>query len=105
GLLWRLLDQLEVILKLRLELALQKPAPTADLTRIVPADFLLHTPHAQLKHLPRYLKAVQVRARRARENPVRDTERAGMIARLEARVAGAAKAGKLSATARDELRW
>jgi ATP-dependent helicase HrpA len=104
GLLWRLLNQVETILKLRLELALQKPPPP-DLGRIVPSDFLLRTPHAQLTQLPRYLRAVQVRARKARENPARDAERAGAVARMEARVAALAKANKLTETTRDELRW
>jgi ATP-dependent helicase HrpA len=104
GLLWRLLDQLEPILKLRLELALQKPPPP-DLARIVPPDFVRHTPHAQLKHLPRYLRALQVRARKSRENPARDAERAAMIARLDTRVTALAKTKKITSTMRDELRW
>ncbi len=104
GLLWRLLDQLEVILKLRLELALQQPAP-ADLVRIVPPDFLLRRQYRQLQHVPRYLRAVQVRARKQRENPGRDAERAASITRLETRVTAVVKTKGLPAPTRDELHW
>ena len=48
----------------------------ADVERLAGIDFLARTPHAQLPHLQRYLKAVQVRAERASLNPTKDAEKA-----------------------------
>ena len=112
GLLFRLVDQLEVILKLRNDLALQAGKPPyrdfpRDLARLVPPEFPRHTPHAQLKHIPRYLRAMQARARKARENPLRDAERAAAIGRLETRLAALARSPRAGATAaaRREIAW
>ncbi|WP_382325120.1 ATP-dependent RNA helicase HrpA [Hydrogenophaga sp. UC242_53] len=43
-----------------------------QLQRLVPKRFLLQTPYAQLQHLPRYLKAVQLRLDKLRADPARD---------------------------------
>ena len=51
--------------------------------RLVPANLLEHTPFAQLQHLPRYLKAVQVRAERAVLKPAKDAERAAQISQFQ----------------------
>ncbi|MGB8166816.1 MAG: ATP-dependent RNA helicase HrpA [Chthoniobacteraceae bacterium] len=51
-----------------------------DLQRIVPPDFLARTPHAQLPHLLRYLRAIQIRAERAAINPAKDAEKAKQLA-------------------------
>ena len=59
------------------------PNLEADLDRLVPADFLAHTPHAQLPHLPRYLRAMQLRAERASISPLyltKDSEKAKLLA-------------------------
>ena len=63
-------------------LALPKPYPglVQDVQRLVPLDLLSRTPHAQLQHLPRYLKAIQVRAERASLNPAKDADKAQQIA-------------------------
>ena len=37
------------------------------------------TPHAQLRHLPRYLKAILIRAERAAHNPAKDADKAVII--------------------------
>lgn len=107
GLLWRLLDQLEVILNLRNELQLHKspyPQMAGDLARLVPPDFLLHTSFPQLAHLPRYLRAMDARAKKARENPGRDQDRARMVARFERRLEELNKRST-PLPLRDELRW
>ncbi|MDP2250737.1 MAG: DUF3418 domain-containing protein, partial [Hydrogenophaga sp.] len=58
-----------------------KPAPdvatdvSQQLARLVPRKFLLQTPYAQLQHLPRYLKAVQLRLDKLRADPARDASR------------------------------
>jgi ATP-dependent helicase HrpA len=46
-----------------------------DLQRLVPPDFLAKTPHSQLQHLPRYLKAMLIRGERAHLNLAKDTEK------------------------------
>ncbi len=51
-----------------------------DLQRLLPADFLARTPHAQLPHLHRYLRAIQIRAERADVSPAKDTEKAKQLA-------------------------
>ncbi|MFM2176657.1 MAG: ATP-dependent helicase HrpA [Verrucomicrobiota bacterium] len=50
-----------------------------DLMRLLPMNVLVVTPHAQLQHLPRYLKAIYVRAERAANNPAKDLEKARLI--------------------------
>ena len=55
------------------------PGIDADLQRLLPPDVLAVTPHAQLQHLPRYLKAVLIRAERASHNPAKDADKAALI--------------------------
>jgi ATP-dependent helicase HrpA len=52
------------------------PGLEADLQRLAPEDFLAVTPPDRLAHLPRYLRALQIRAERAAVNPARDAEKA-----------------------------
>jgi ATP-dependent helicase HrpA len=62
-------------------LALPKryPGLEQDLQRLVPPDLLLRTPHEQLQHLPRYLKAIQVRNERWMNNPAKDADKQQLI--------------------------
>jgi ATP-dependent helicase HrpA len=80
---WQLGESLRQILALR-QAVLAGPRRYAtleyDVQRLVPPDFLARTPHAQLPHLPRYLRAIQVRAERASLNPAKDTEKARQLA-------------------------
>jgi ATP-dependent helicase HrpA len=55
------------------------PGMDLDAARLVPPDFLARTPHARLSHLPRYLKAVLVRAERAAIHQAKDTEKARLL--------------------------
>jgi ATP-dependent helicase HrpA len=71
----------------------------AELAGLVPAQFLVRVPFEGLPHLPRYLKALLIRAERAALNPVKDQERARLLApyvtalkQLESKPAGAAEA-------------
>ena len=63
-------------------LALPKryPGLEQDLARLIPADLLATTPHEQLQHLPRYLKAIQIRNERCLANPAKDIEKYNLIA-------------------------
>ena len=56
------------------------PGLEQDLARLIPADLLATTPHDQLQHLPRYLKAIQVRNERYLANPAKDADKAQFIA-------------------------
>jgi len=79
----RVIDLTSQILALREQLiATTKRYPTLDqdLQRLVPADFLARTPHAQLEHLPRYLRAMQIRGERAFLSPAKDAEKAKQFA-------------------------
>ena len=51
-----------------------------DLQRLVPGDFLARTPPAQLPHLHRYLRAIQLRAERAAISAAKDAEKARQLA-------------------------
>lgn len=55
------------------------PGLEADLTRLIPTDLLAKTPHEQLQHLPRFLKAMQVRNERWLNNPAKDADKAALI--------------------------
>ena len=82
GLVPPFVDLVGMILQRRQELLVFKqPYPTlrADLDRLVHKRFLETTPYDQLSHLLRYLKAMLVRAERARVNPTKDHERARQI--------------------------
>jgi ATP-dependent helicase HrpA len=59
------------------------PGMEGDLARLVPGDLLLRTPHGQLPHVLRYLKAVRIRAERAGNNPAKDADKAQLIADWE----------------------
>ncbi|MBE2287374.1 MAG: ATP-dependent RNA helicase HrpA [Prosthecobacter sp.] len=62
-------------------LALPKryPGLEQDLQRLVPPDLLLQTPHEQLQHLPRFLKAIHVRNERWMNNPAKDADKQQLI--------------------------
>ncbi|MSU25310.1 MAG: ATP-dependent RNA helicase HrpA [Opitutus sp.] len=90
GLVPRFCDQLREILTLRQALLVQPNQPAgldADLTALLPPDFLRTTPYAQLAHFPRYLKAMKFRAERWRQNPAKDAERTAQLAPYVAAVA------------------
>jgi ATP-dependent helicase HrpA len=75
------------------------PGMEQDVQRLVPGDFLARTPHAQLPHLIRYLKAVQVRGERASLQPAKDTEKARQLAPFQN------WEKKIPATAYETFRW
>jgi ATP-dependent helicase HrpA len=78
GLAFPLMDNINAILRQRHELALHKkpyPGMQKDLAVLVPKRFLDYTPWDQIPELPRYLKAMAIRAERAAVNPTKDQER------------------------------
>ncbi|MBI3884171.1 MAG: ATP-dependent RNA helicase HrpA [Opitutae bacterium] len=114
----RLLEGLKEVLTLRLALQTHRtpyPGMAEDLAALVPADFLLATPFERLKQLPRYLKAMQLRAERWPRDAAKDAARAKELAPFVAAVrkgaagtrsteGGAAPASR-SAAAAETLRW
>ena len=55
------------------------PGFDQDLARLMPANLIAVTPHEQLQHLPRYLRAMQVRAERASYAADKDASKADLI--------------------------
>ncbi len=90
GLVPRFVDRLQAILAGRQALLVHPqpyPGLAAELARLLPPDFLRTTPYPQLEHLPRYLRAMALRADRWKKQPAKDAERAALIARYDAAVA------------------
>lgn len=82
GLVPPFVDLVGMILQRRQELLVfKKPYASlrSDLDRLIGKRFLELTPHEQLPHLLRYLKAMLVRAERASVNPAKDQERARLV--------------------------
>ena len=78
----------------------------AQLARLVPKRFVAATPWAQLAHLPRYLKAVQMRLDKLRADPVRDAQRLAELRPLEQAFLRRLAERKGAADARlDDFRW
>jgi ATP-dependent helicase HrpA len=79
-----------------------------DLNRLVPPRFLAVVPWERLQHVPRYLKALQIRAERWATNPVKDQEKARQILPYQQRLA-TLQARKdppgEQARAREDFRW
>lgn len=100
GVVPRLTDVLREILSLRQSL-LVSPQPYAgqlrDLDALLLPNFIRLTPYERLSHLPRYLRAMALRAERWRQNPAKDAERARQLAPFVA--AGAKRAWD------DPVRW
>ncbi|MEO5960208.1 MAG: DUF3418 domain-containing protein, partial [Opitutaceae bacterium] len=90
GLVPRFVDLLREILSARQELLVEPhpyPGLDKDLAALLPPDFLRRTPFERLRHFPRYLKAMKLRAERARKNPTKDVERAAQLAPYVAAIA------------------
>ena len=51
-----------------------------ELAGLLPSDFLRRVPFERLTHLPRYLKALLIRAERASLNPLKEQEKARQLA-------------------------
>ena len=79
-----------------------------ELLEILPPRFPELTERENMKHLPRYVKALEVRGERARLNPGKDAERARLIAPYQSRVESLLKNRTLPAELTplvQEFRW
>src|SRR5690606_267374 len=77
----------------------------ARLAELVPADVLRATPAAALPELPRYLKALSLRAERALRDPQRDQQRMLELKPFTDALARARREGLASEPAWQEFRW
>ena len=79
----------------------------ADLERLLPDDFLARVPYHRLRHLIRYLKAVEVRTERAATDPRKDAQKAELIEVYQSQLEKLA--GETDSPEREsqieELRW
>lgn len=82
-------------------LALPKSYPglAEDMARLIPETFPARVPPAQLAHLPRYLKAMNVRNDRWIASPGKDADKAVLVARFDG------WAARVPAEKREALRW
>jgi ATP-dependent helicase HrpA len=79
-----------------------------ELDALLPRNFLAVIPFARLTHVPRYLKALATRMERAKLNPLKDKDRAQLIAPYLARLKSLRDHPPKSAEARqqaEEFRW
>jgi ATP-dependent helicase HrpA len=84
------------------------PQIAADLAALLPKQFLQHTPFERLAHLPRYVKALVIRADRAELNPTKDQERARQLAPYLVALQTLGNAPERSAEGKkrlEEFRW
>ena len=111
GLTAKFSDALKGILSARQELLLiPKPYPglAAELDGLIPKRFLLRVPYERLTHLPRYLKAMHIRAQRASLSPAKDQEKARRIQPYQvalAKIAAQTPPSLAASRRRDEFRW
>lgn len=79
-----------------------------ELETLLPRRFLAEIPFEQLAHISRYLKALATRMERAKLNPVKDKERAQLIAPYLAKLNSLREQPPKAAEARqqlEEFRW
>ena len=95
----------EILVSRQALLVTPKPPPwlADELATLIPPDFLRLTPHPQLAHFPRYLKAFKLRIDRWRQNPAKDAERAAQLAPYHAALVRLRRAGRAESV--DAFRW
>ena len=76
-----------------------------DLQRLFPPDFLLSTPAVELPNLVRYLKTVETRSRRAREDRVRDLKKAELVKPFDTALRALCERGDVNPGLLKEFRW
>ncbi|RYG88075.1 DUF3418 domain-containing protein, partial [bacterium] len=104
---------LQALVGVRTALANVAAATRADvesqLAGLLPVGFVLSVPASRLRELPRYLKAVQQRLDKARQDPARDARLLRDLEPFETQLRGAlqaaAKAGQPLSPTVDAFRW
>lgn len=106
GLGMKMVALLSEILELRLQIVSMKRMISTvreELEDILPVDFLLHYEFEQLQHLPRYLKALKIRADRAQQDLSKDTSKWALLTPYKAKIKTAMK--EVDDDKRRELQW
>jgi ATP-dependent helicase HrpA len=102
GILPKLVDQLRQLLEERHQItllleqkktskALVYPGMRSQLESIAPADLLIQFEFTELPHITRFLKAMRLRAERAKESIQRDIEKSKRVSAYEQRLIGLSK--------------
>ncbi|MDQ8182423.1 ATP-dependent RNA helicase HrpA [Pelagicoccus sp. SDUM812005] len=105
GILYKVVDQLKLILEKRQSLIVQTDIAkryAADIDRLLPPDFLRHTPNHILPRLPVYLDTIAHRAKTAAQNPSRDAQRQSQLDHYRQRLA---QVPPSASSAVSKLRW
>ncbi len=119
GIVPKLSDWLKETFTLRLALETNKqpyPGMADDLAALLSGDFLRQTPFERVQHLPRYLRAMQVRAEKWKRDAVRDGARAkelapfaGAARKMATELAAARKGARTEKNGvvelKEEFRW
>jgi ATP-dependent helicase HrpA len=111
GLVPRFIDLLETIFKERQNMSVLKrgyPGMADELSRLVPNDFLLTTPHTQLLEYLRYAKAMQIRRERYLNDPQKELKRAETLKGYEKQYLDWINRGDLPSSCSQplqQLRW
>ncbi len=104
GLVYKLMDRVQEILDRRQAMIVSKSLPKdllAEVDRLVPADFLVTTPHWALNRLPLYLEGVTLRSQARAKGPKRDADREAILRSLRNRLGGQS----LTRDQRDDIAW
>ncbi len=81
------------------------PGMEDDLDRLFPPDFLRKTPAVELPNLVRYLKAVEIRSRRAREDRTKDLKKAERVKPFDDALKSLRVRDDVDTARVDEFRW
>lgn len=76
-----------------------------DLQRLIPSDFLRKTPAVELPNLVRYLKAVETRSRRAREDRTKDQKKAELVKPFDDALRALHSRDDVNPALLNEFRW
>ncbi len=81
------------------------PGMEDDLQRLFPQDFLRSTPAVELPNLVRYLKAIETRSRRAREDRTRDLKKAERVKPFDTALRALSERDDVNPALVNEFRW
>lgn len=81
------------------------PGTEDDLERLFPPDFLRKTPAVELPNLVRYLEAVEIRSRRAREDRSKDLRKAERVKPFDDALKTLSNRDDVDPALLDEFRW
>lgn len=96
---------LELVIGGDLRTADAYPEMEDDLQRLFPPDFLRSTPAVELPNLVRYLKAMETRSRRAREDRARDLKKAELIRPFDDALRALSERDDVNHALLNEFRW